>query len=239
MAVYDQFDNASKLICDTGTSGLQEADLDALGQAGNALDIGANAGFYSLALANRGWNVTAFELMAPPSALMDATLCKNPELAKKITLNKFGLGAKGEHCIMITDKLGDGQTKCGEDAVSFGRIGQAGYHQFGAFDMRRLDDVLSEKAVKQIDFVKLDVEGSECQVMAGGQSLLKNLRPRLIESAVLKNMEGCDATDYLTRFAKAAYTVSGSPVSAFDPSEVVSDSHALSTTVWLHRDEDD
>ena len=47
-----------------------------------------------------------------------ATMCANPALKSRITLNKFGLGPKDEHCVIISgdDNLGDGVSKCGADA---------------------------------------------------------------------------------------------------------------------------
>merc|ERR1719272_2017479 len=74
-------------------------------------------------------------------------------------------------------------------------------------DVRRLDDVLAEEHVNAVDFVKMDVEGFECQVMAGGQSLLTKFRPRLIQSEVWPAMQGCLPKDYLASFAKASYSV--------------------------------
>jgi len=206
MAVYDSEDIVSDTICQSGTWELQPNDVTALGEPGTAIDIGANVGFYSFVLAAHGWNVTSFEPMVANHALLDATMCANPSLKEKITLNKFGLGAKDDHCIIISgdDNLGDGVTQCGEDAK---KPIQAGYHQRATMDIRRLDDVLKEQQVSKVDFVKMDVEGFECQVMAGGQSLLTKFRPKLIQSEVWHKMQGCQPEDYLNSFAKASYSV--------------------------------
>jgi len=206
MAVYNSADIVSNTICQSGTWELQPGDVTALGKPGSAIDIGANVGFYSFVLAAHGWNVTSFEPMAANHELLDATMCANPLLKQKITLNKFGLGAKDDHCIIISgdDNLGDGLTQCGEDAK---KPIQAGYHQRATMDVRRLDDVLKEQQVSNVDFVKMDVEGFECQVMAGGQSLLTRFRPKLIQSEVWHEMQGCQPEDYLNSFAKASYSV--------------------------------
>jgi len=206
MAVYNSADIVSQSICQTGTWELQPNDITMLGNPGAAIDIGANVGFYSFALAAYGWNVTSFEPMVANHELLDATMCANPTLKEKITLNKFGLGAKDDHCIIISgdDNLGDGVTQCGEDAK---KPIAAGYHQRATMDVRRLDDVLAEQGVSKVDFVKMDVEGFECQVMAGGQSLLTKIRPKLIQSEVWHDMQGCAPEDYLNSFAKASYSV--------------------------------
>lgn len=206
MAVYGTADIVSQSICNTGTWELSLHDIQSLGKPGRALDIGANVGFYTLVLAASGWNVTAFEPMAANTALIQASLCKNPALKPRVSLNEFGLGAKDDHCIVISgdDNLGDGVSQCGAAAT---QPIQAGYHKRASIDIRKLDDVLIEQHVDSIDFVKMDVEGFECQVMAGGQSLLTKYRPKLIQSEVWHTMQGCLPQDYLAGFANASYTV--------------------------------
>lgn len=206
MAVYNSADIVSNSICTTGTWELSLNDVKDLGKPGHALDIGANVGFYSLVLAAAGWNVTSFEPMHANTELIEASLCANPELKPRITLNKFGLGSKDDHCIIISgdDNLGDGLSQCGEDAK---KPVQAGYHKRATMDIRRLDDVLTQQHVDQINFVKMDVEGFECQVMGGGQSLLTKFRPRMIQSEVWPTMQGCLPQDYLSSFFQASYSV--------------------------------
>lgn len=206
MAVYNTADIVSQSICNTGTWEIGLHDITSLGKPGHALDIGANVGFYSLVLAASGWNVTAFEPMATNTELIQASLCKNPDFKQRVTLNNFGLGAKDDHCIIISgdSNLGDGISVCGDKAS---QPIQAGYHKRASIDFHRLDDVLAQQHVDSIDFVKMDVEGFECQVMAGGQSLLTKFRPKLIQSEVWHTMQGCLPQDYLAGFAKASYKV--------------------------------
>lgn len=206
MAVYKNDDIVSNDICRLGTWEVQDGDLAALGAPGSALDIGANVGFYSFLLAAQGWNVTAFEPLASNHELLDATMCANPVLAQRITMHKFGLGAKDDRCIMISgdDNLGDGVSRCGEDV---NKTIETGFQKRAEMTIRRLDDVLTEDHAEKLDFVKMDVEGFECQVMAGGQSLLTKFRPRMIQSEVWHDMQGCLPQDYLASFANASYTV--------------------------------
>lgn len=206
MAVYNSADIVSQSICSTGTWELQQNDISDLGTPGRALDIGANVGFYSLVLAASGWNVTAFEPMKANTELIEASMCANPELAERITLNKFGLGSKDDHCIIFSDdfNVGDGHSACGDDAK---KPMPAHYHKRASMDIQRLDDALAKQNIDHVDFVKMDVEGFECQVMAGGQSLLNKFRPRMIQSEVWPDMQGCLPQDFLASFAKAKYDV--------------------------------
>lgn len=230
MAVYDTDDVVSNSICGIGTWELHGSDITAMGTPGHALDIGANMGFYSFVLAAAGWDVTAFEPIPANQALFAATLCKNPSFKSKITLNKVALGPRADHCIVVSShkNIGDGQMQCGADAEKFENFGKTQhkkgdgdemymgmpYHTWwdlhfkqASMEMRRLDDILDEQKVTSIDFVKMDVEGFECNIMAGGQSLLTKFRPKMIQTEVWPKMQGCVPHDYLTSFDKASYTV--------------------------------
>ena len=44
-------------------------------------------------------------------------------------------------------------------------------------EAKRLDDVLTDEKIEQVDIVKLDVEGAEEQVIAGAPNLFYNVRP--------------------------------------------------------------
>lgn len=45
--------------------------------------------------------------------------------------------------------------------------------------IKKLDDVISEKQVRNIDFIKIDVEGFEFEVLKGAKHSLENFRPIL------------------------------------------------------------
>jgi FkbM family methyltransferase len=207
MAVYGTADIVSGSICSSGTWELSTLDLQEIGTPGNALDIGANLGFYTLVLAASGWNVTAFEPMPQNIALLEASLCQNPALKSKVNLLKFGLGAKDDQCRLVSGNTntGDGIVECGEEAK---KPVQTDYVKRADLTIRRLDDILAQQPnMEHVDFVKMDVEGFECQVMSGAPSLLSKIRPRLIQSEVWPTMKGCSHASYFGQFSDAHYTV--------------------------------
>jgi FkbM family methyltransferase len=207
MAVYTAADIVSEAICNTGTWELTQKDLSDIGTPGNALDIGANVGFYSLVLAASGWNVTAFEPMPQNTALFQASLCQNPSLKSRIKLLQFGLGAKEDTCRIISGTIntGDGNVQCGDEAKL---PVPDGYVKRGNLDIRRFDDIMAQQhGPEHVDFVKMDVEGFECQVMLGAPSLLSKLKPRLIQSEVWPTMKGCSHASYFAQFADAHYSI--------------------------------
>jgi FkbM family methyltransferase len=212
IAVYKGHDFVSQSICENGYWEVQ--DLSSLGTPGTALDIGANVGFYSFLLADAGWQVHSFEAMQRNQELIQATACQNPQLAEKIKLHRTGLGPHDDECVFISDNenLGDGIVHCGDEAKRM-RSGQTpvqkGYEIRGSFPIKRLDDILMQKeAPTSIDFVKIDVEGFECQVFKGAESILKHYRPRMIQSEVWSQMQHCLSQDYLNMFKQANYVVS-------------------------------
>jgi len=213
MAVYD-WDEAedwvSYNICQTGY--WEEQDMSEFGAPGHMLDIGGNIGFYSFALAQAGWNVTAFEPMPTNFALMSATLCRNPGLAGRVRLNSFGLGAKTHECKMMRPQgnVGDGFTRCSdEEAGTILQRDEDTFKEVGNFTIRRLDEVLLEQHITEVDLVKVDVEGHESQVFAGAPNFLKQYRPRLIKSEVWDTMVGSTGPtsgyEYLAMFESAGY----------------------------------
>jgi len=204
MAAYDANDIVSNNICETGT--WEVTDISTFGPAGRAMDIGGNIGFYSFMLAQAGWNVSTFEPLPSNIALIHASMCLNPELAKRIDLHEVGLGANPSRCEFISgvDNLGDGMVRCGEDIK---QPVPTGYEARGKFEIRRLDDILDEENAGPVDFLKIDVEGFECQVFQGAQSLLTTRRPKVIQTEVWPHMQDCDAQDFLDSFLKADYVV--------------------------------
>lgn len=204
MAVYAENDLVSEVICNTGR--WEDLEIRSLGAPGHALDVGGNLGYYSFVLAHAGWNVTTFEPFARNVQLMHATMCRNPWMMAKIKIHNVGLGAHPDECQIISpvDNFGDGNTRCGEDALKPApyncKIRQS-------FHVARLDDLLSSEGVPNIDFLKIDVEGFECQVLAGGQSVLKFYKPRLIHTEVWWKMQGCEPGNYLQNIIKQGYKI--------------------------------
>jgi len=129
-----------------------------LGTDGVAVDIGANIGLYTLAMARRvgpHGRVFAFE----PAPANFALLTRNVE--------SNGYSAIVTACrTAITDRSGLARFTL--------NVHNAGMHRLaseGAIEVEtaRLDDLL---AGQRVDFVKIDVEGAEVAVLRGMQSII-------------------------------------------------------------------
>jgi FkbM family methyltransferase len=218
MAVYDwniHEDWVSYNICQKGY--WEENDIEQFGPPGHLLDIGGNIGYSAFAFAAAGWAVTTFEPMLPNLLLMNASVLQNPDLAKRISVNWFGLGPKNQDCEMMApkDNVGDGFTRCGSgpmgNADAVRPVLDPGFEIKGAFKNRRLDEVLLEQNISAVDMVKIDVEGYEYQVFTGAPNFLSAYRPRIVKTEVWPWLNGEEAVvsggDYLRIFTSAGYQV--------------------------------
>lgn len=123
------------------------------------IDVGANIGTHCIPLAVNAKTVIAFE----PDTENHDLLVKNvsmqhKSIARKININKFALSnIHGK-----TDTLFDyGKTRCvdGDSII-----------------MTQLDNI---KGFPQVDFIKIDVEGMEYNVLQGAQETIRYFKPAM------------------------------------------------------------
>lgn len=202
LAVYAAHDYLSNEVLARHTwEGFHPEDF---GIPGHAVDIGANLGFFSFALAKSGWNVTSFEPMRENQALFKANLCANPDVVEQIDLHEVGLGDANKHCYLVapTWNMGDGYVSCGNDTNPVIRP------YGGQFDIKVFDEEMHKLKFVQhkVDFVKIDVEGYECHVFKGAKKLLAQ-KPRLIRTEMKGHMADCNPFEYVQIFLDASYKV--------------------------------
>ncbi len=80
--------------------------------------------------------------------------------------------------------------------------------------VRRLDEIASHKGLERLDVVKIDVEGSEVQVLKGASTVLNDLRPVVIIEAHDQALRTQDNSvkELLELLCSLGYTVN-----TFDP----------------------
>lgn len=136
------------------------------------LDIGAHHGLYTLLASKKVGSkgrVLAFEPSARERRRLEKHLRMNR--CENVSALPYALGReRGEASLYVTDGP---QDFCNSlrlpdvsDAVQETRV-----------EVRRLDHMLDELGMPRIDFVKLDVEGGELEVLTGAERLLER-RPR-------------------------------------------------------------
>jgi FkbM family methyltransferase len=131
------------------------------------LDVGANFGWYSTLFAlwcGDSGAVHAFEPVPAISEMTADALGLNG-VADKVHLCRFGLGdACGQFVVYQFDGLSHGHAS----AFDLGRQDA----RPTTCEVRTLDDYVRERSLGRVDFIKMDVEGYEREVLLGGRALL-------------------------------------------------------------------
>lgn len=162
---------------------------DLVPAGGMCLDVGANVGAISLMLARRvgtGGRVVAFE-PAPPNLLrLRANLELNPQLAARIEVHARGVGAHPDTLYWREEPGNPGN----------GMLGATGDLPV---PITTLDTCAAELGWQRVDFIKIDVEGMELEVMQGGRELLARHRPTLYFESLARFRRRGDGSDGCSR----------------------------------------
>ena len=132
-----------------------------LNQKSTCIDIGANIGNHATFFANKFQKVMAFEPNLRTFKLLEA----NAMLFSNIHVYNFGFSSS-EHTEMAyydEDNMGGASLH----AASTSKLETE-------FLLKTLDNFLTVDQVKEIDFIKIDVEGHEKEVFLGASNILKN-----------------------------------------------------------------
>ena len=137
------------------------------------IDIGANVGLFTKAFMKAPKTPKCIIAIEPSfyvfSILLHITANMSSVRCRKLALNHE----------TATVNLKTPLKKSGSLRVGLSHIGNADNQQVFVemVEAKRLDDVLTDEKVDQVDIVKLDVEGAEEQVIAGAPNLFYNVRP--------------------------------------------------------------
>lgn len=135
-----------------------------LANGGTVVDVGANVGYFSLALAHSGCKVYAFE---PQHVLYDL-------LVKNVTGYDVGCFNRG-----LGDKAGIGKMpriRYGERG-NYGGLSIGGRSELGSIEV--YVEPLDRRGLQDISLLKVDVEGYELQVLKGAVETIERCSPIL------------------------------------------------------------
>ena len=141
------------------------------------LDIGANCGQFSLKLAASlrrkqvPFVIHAFEPNPVIFDLLEANLALNQELKDQVHCHPLALGKERGEMTLVYNPANSGGGSITQD------------HPLTKFQHRvkmdRLDHVVRSMSLQRIDFIKIDVEGFEPEVLLGGSAVIEKFRPWL------------------------------------------------------------
>jgi FkbM family methyltransferase len=167
------------------------------------LDIGANAGFYTLALSRRvgaAGHVWAFEPYAPNAA----------NLLRHLSLNRIGNVTLIQAA--VADQAGLADFRIGANNAMGTLVDNAGNYRVPVL---ALDALIDGGTIPLPDVVKMDVEGAESRVLEGAARLLeRGTASLLIALHGAQQVAAC-----ITRLTHADYKVfrlDGGPAAATD-----------------------
>jgi FkbM family methyltransferase len=170
------------------------------------LDIGANIGAHTLQLARLvgpNGRVLSFEPTDFAFAKLRRNLDRNPQIAGQVTALQCFLTA------------GDGNTLPHSVYSSWSLPRSAEAHEkhlglrmtTGGARGATLDSVLAEQGVERVDLVKLDVDGFECDVLAGAGKMIRRDRPTFVMEIMPYGLveQGANLEQFLKFFLPLGY----------------------------------
>ncbi|RNC84896.1 MAG: FkbM family methyltransferase [Winogradskyella sp.] len=150
------------------------------------LDVGANIGFYSVALSNfiskntLNSHVVSFEPFEGNFERLEANILKNA-FSNVCTINNYGLSDEAKTSqITLREDFKHG-SNTGNAAIPTGGFLDEGF-KLSEIRLEILDEVWTKdfNALPNIDLVKVDIEGHEDFFLRGSQDTLNSHRPTIL-----------------------------------------------------------
>ncbi len=146
----------------------------------NVLDAGANEGLYALFAAAKV-GPTGKVWAVEPSERECRRLRRNIELSSvsNVSVQQVALSNEtGTGALTVAEAEHSGHNTLGE--LAYSDTEQADREEV---QVQTLDDFASANAVERIDLIKIDVEGAEERLIAGGRSVIQRCRPVMLFEA--------------------------------------------------------
>jgi FkbM family methyltransferase len=140
------------------------------------IDVGANLGYVSIYLSKKCKYLYALE----PQPIVYLQLCGNLFLNECWNVKALELAAHSIDCNLDFAKYQSGWvgTDKFDDYHKIGSIGSISLSQNenGKMKAVRLDSIISEK----IDFIKIDAQGADIDIVFGCEKIIQNSRPAIV-----------------------------------------------------------
>jgi FkbM family methyltransferase len=206
--------------------------LFAFGQSAHGfLDIGANMGFYSLALAtlNPALSVHSFE----PQPRIYSSFAKNISLNRlesQVKIYNYGLGSRDDDLNMYIPRF------TGSGGGSFANLHkEEGHAEEFLVRVRTLDTFVHFKS--NTDLIKVDVEGFEFEVLSGGLELIESTKPTIVIELLRKWMKpfGKQPQDVINLLKPLGYEVLSIGPNHLTPITIIDESTLETNFIFVHK----
>ena len=172
-------------------------------------DVGANIGAMTLLFAKRvpSGRIYSFEPTFYAFAKLKRNLALNPELANRVVAIQSFVSSttsrQSDIRAYASWKVG-GSEEGGKHRVHGGTVKSA--EGIGAVS---LDDFCEQNNIKRLDFIKIDTDGHELEVLKGAQKVIGRFKPAVIFEigTYLMWERNINFSDYLKFFASLNYSL--------------------------------
>ena len=146
-------------------------DIVSVNEGDYVIDAGACYGDTALYFScqNKGkGKVYSFEFMPENLEIFEKNLQLNPEYADNIVLVKKAISDKtGEKVNFVLDGPGTSVSRLGNDDGAL------------SVDTITIDDCVAAEKISKVDFIKMDIEGSEVPALKGAVETIRKFKPKL------------------------------------------------------------
>lgn len=176
------------------------------------LDIGSNIGIYSLAFANifKKSVIYSFE----PNYNTYKKLCDNIKINTNLScrVKCFNLGLSnnfGKNNIGLPDNIFYNKYSFSNKKNNSELYSIYGTKNVITINVDLLDNFVKNNNLTKIDFIKIDVEGSEFNVLKGGINTIKKFRPIIFMelNELTKNLSNIDCDELYKYFTNLNYII--------------------------------
>ncbi|MDR3548754.1 MAG: FkbM family methyltransferase [Candidatus Pacebacteria bacterium] len=163
---------------------------------GTVFDIGANYGWYSLIFS--GWANVVYSFEPIPSTYKELTDNIALNESKNIIALNSALGNRNEDVEFFCPDVARGSAIASE------------HNYFGKkvkVCMTTLDDFMKKYSISGVDFIKIDVEGGELNMLKGAEKTLRSFHPDLFLEIESRHAErfGYKSADIFNYLASLGY----------------------------------
>jgi FkbM family methyltransferase len=143
------------------------------------IDAGANIGTFTVLAASiaTAGKVYAFE----PGSLAREILEKNTKSADNVMVIPSGLGEKSETTEMLVHADYPGMSMLGDAGLTVTQDSPGVVQE--AVHVTTIDDFVAKNGITKIDFIKMDTEGYEKQIIRGARETIRRDKPVIAASA--------------------------------------------------------
>jgi FkbM family methyltransferase len=178
-----------------------------LNPGGTLLDVGANIGLFSIEAALIGANVIAIE--AAPQHI--------EAIRSSISANGFNQIEVVSSAAWDRDGNGTLSLPLGANHGGF-TLGHTAGDRLIEVPLRRIDGIVSDR---QIDFIKIDIEGSEYRALVGAKDTIARCKPPILLELNEKALQACGSSsravkELLTSYGYRGHYLYGGNIGAND-----------------------